>query len=275
MSADALMDSILMRSALISPSLGARPWSTQEDTFIRANLGYLTDSEIGSALGRTEVAVHIRWDRELGLPGPSKATNVVTAHQAARMLGLDGHTTCGWVDMGLLPGRIMAGGRNIRLIERETLRRWAANPMHWIYFDPEGVVDPELKRLLELRQARWGDAWWTARQVADYHGVDVGNVNNWIKQRRLPAMQAQYSVSGRHLDRRWSYWFVLRSVATHPNLVFWTHSNRKPRFTARAEVWILRARDELGWSFDAIARSVGKTHETIRNHYNRLKGQTR
>jgi hypothetical protein len=141
----------------------------------------------------------------------------------------------------------MAGGRKIRLIERVVLRRWAANPQHWLYFNPAAVRDAGLRRLLALRQARWGDAWWTARRVADYHGVHVKDVLRYIKSGRLRAVQAQVSLSGRHPQRRWANWFVLRSDATRPDLVFWTLANPQPLLTARAEAWILRARDELGW----------------------------
>ncbi len=273
MSADALIDSVLMRSALLSPSLAARPWTADEDDFLRGQLGWLTDVEIGIALGRSETAVHLRWDRELGLPGPSKAPDVVTAHQAARMLGVDGHATCGWVDAGLLPGRLMAGGRKIRLIERETLRRWAANPQHWIYFDPQAVRDPGLRRLLALRQARWGNAWWTTRQVANHHGVDPEDVLRYIQTGRLRAVQPEYSIGGRDLGNGWAYWFVLRSDATNPELVFWTHARPKPLLTPCAAAWILRARDELRLPFAAIGRTMGKTGTTINTHYLKLKGQ--
>ena len=108
----------------------ARRWTPAEDAFLRENLGKLTDAEIGQKLGRSAIGVHIRWDRELGLPGPSKAEDVLTAHKAAKLLGVDGHKTAGWVDMGLIPGRLMAGGRNIRLIDRTLFRRWVLNPMN-------------------------------------------------------------------------------------------------------------------------------------------------
>jgi hypothetical protein len=233
-------------------------WTAQEDTFICSHLGYLTDEQMGEALGRSAVAVHLRWDRDLALPGPSKAVDVVTAHQAARMLGIDGHKTAFWVDMGLLPGRIMAGGRNIRLIDRQTFRCWVLNPMNWPYFKIENVVDPELKHMLELRAARWGDEWWTTRQVADYHGVDPKDVERYIKKLgRLHSFHLPVSLGGRAHDRGWSNHFVLRSEAIAVKFFKRGKGNfERSQFTPAADAWLLKARDELGMTFVAIGRTM-------------------
>lgn len=237
-----------------------RIWSETEDQFLRDHLGYLTDAEMAKELNRTEIAVHLRWDRDLRLPGPSKAPNILTAHEAAKLIGIDGHKTTHWVDAGLIPGRTMAGGRNIRLIEREALKRWVLNPDNWIYFKIDKVPDPTLKRLLKKRARRWGDAWWTTRRVADYHGVDTGDVKRYIQHGKIQARQITVSYGGRHPHLSWKLCFVLKSEATRSDLVFITKGKGSPDmprlFTPAALKWIVKARDKHKMKWDAICRTM-------------------
>jgi hypothetical protein len=235
---------------------GARIWTPQEDAFLRTNLGWMTDTEMGQALGRSAVAVHLRWDRDLGLPGPSKAPNILTAHKAAAMLGIDGHKTAYWVDCGLIPGRVMAGGRNIRLIDRTAFRRWVLNPMNWPWFDPAKVRDPELKRMLKKRAARWGDEWWSTVRVARYHGVETGDVKRYIADGRLPSFRLPVSLGGRDLNRKWSNHFVLRSHALAVTFRKGRGNHLPCQFTPAADAWLLKARDELGMTFVHIGRTM-------------------
>ncbi len=261
-------------------------WTPAEDEFLRENLGWMTDDEMGKALGRSAVAVHLRWDRDLGLPGPSKAPNIVTATRAAKMLGIDGHKTAGWVDMGLIPGRLMAGKQTkchtIRLIDRIAFRRWVLNPMNWVYFDIKQVQDPELKRMLKKRARRWGDEWWTVRQVADHHGVNIKNVEQQITRGQLPSFRLPVALGGRHWNRAWSYHFVLRSDALRARFITGRGGSRKiSKFTPAADAWILKARDELGMTFVVIGRTmkIGKwsypdrTNPTIAYRYHHLKAR--
>lgn len=81
------------------------------------------------------------------------------------------------------------------------LVRFAVNPENWIYFKPEHVKDPYLKRLIQMRRARWPDEWWRIGQVAAYYGVSVVAVNKCIHDGRLPAT-------------RWGNWWIKRSDAT-------------------------------------------------------------
>lgn len=259
-------------------------WSAEEDAFLKENMANMTDAELAQALGRSEIAVHLRWERDLRLPARSKVPGILTAHQAAEMLGIDGHKTAHWVDMGLIPGRNMPGERVMRLIEEQALIRWAVNPKNWVYFDIQQVRDAHLKRLLELRAERWGDKWWTTAQVAEYHGADVHDVMRAIRLGRLRATQPQVCLSGRHKKRKWGYWYVLRSEATKEGLYFPKHGKKNPyiqRFTPAGDVWILKARDELGMTFTAIGRTmkVGKwsygqrSNPVIRYRYHTLKQQ--
>ena len=192
----------------------ARKWSQEEDTFLRENLGRMTDAQIGQALGRSAIGVHLRWFRDLQLSSPSKATGVITANQAAKMLGVDGHKIAHWMDAGFIPGRLMAGGRKIRLIEREAFQAWCMDTDHWMYFDIRRVTDADLKKMLREKARRWGDEWWPTPRVAKYHGMSSRDVLGYVTRGRLKATQIRYSYGGRHLNRKWSYWFVLKSEAT-------------------------------------------------------------
>jgi len=197
----------------------ARPWSPEDDAFLKENLGYLTDAEIGKALGRTAIAVHLHWSRDLQLPSPSKAPGVLTARDAARILNLDGHKIAHWVDKGFICGREMAGGRKIRLIEQEDFETWALNTDHWMYFDIQQVEDADLKKKLMEKAEEWGDEWWPTSQVARYHNVKTGDVKRYIKMGRLKATQIKYSYGGRHPRLSWKYWFVLKSEAVKVKFV--------------------------------------------------------
>src|SRR5574343_819240 len=188
----------IIRNSKMKVCMNKSPmWTPAEDQFVRENLGYMTDEEMGQYLGRTAIAVHLRWDRDLELGGPSKAPDVYTAHHAAMILGLDGHKTAHWVDQGLIPGRIMAGGRRIRLIDRQAFRRWVLNPMNWVYFNPKTVRDPELKRMLAKRAKRWKDDWWSTRRAADYHENTTTEIKRYIQRRELPSFHLPVSLGGR------------------------------------------------------------------------------
>jgi len=205
----------------------SRKWTPGEDAFLTANLGKLTDAEIGKALGRTQIGVHLRWSRDLQLSSPSKAADVLTAHQAARMLGIDGHKIAHWVDQGFIPGRLMAGGRKIRLIYRKVFTAWVLDHDHWMYFDIAKVQDEELKKSLIEEAKLWGDEWWDTPRVAKHHKVHVGDVKRYIQHGRIKATQISYSYGGRHPNPSWKLWFVLRSEATRKGLKFVVRRHKK------------------------------------------------
>lgn len=238
----------------------SRTWTESEDQFMRDHLALMTDAEIGQQLGRSEIAVHLRWSRDLHLPSRSKHPDVLTGRRAAEMLGIDEHKIAHWIDVGLIPGRLMPGKRikfhTIHLVDRVAFRRWVLNPMNWPYFHADRVRDPELKRMLKKRAKRWGDEWWTTRQVADYHGVDPKDVERYVKHGRLESFHLPVSLGGREWNRKWSNHFVWRSHAV--TVTFWKgKGNHKPcQFTPAADRWLLKARDKLGFTFVHIGRTM-------------------
>lgn len=218
------------RSAMIAFALkgieahkvAGRKWTPEEEDFLRTNLGYMTEEEIAKKLNRTVTAIHLRWERDMQLPAPSKTPGLLTAQKAAEMLGIDQHKIAHWVDRKFIPGRVMAGGRRIRLIEEQAFLAWCLDTNHWLYFDPANVADAELKAKLKARAREWHDEWWTTLQVAAYHGVVAKDVLRYIKLGRIQATQIEYSLGGRHPQLRWANWFVLKSEATRKGLKFFT-----------------------------------------------------
>jgi hypothetical protein len=215
-------------------------WSEEEDRFLVENLMWMTDAEIGAHLGRTAVAVELRWKRELRLTPRSKDEAWPTLQQVAYIMGVSCQKTVAmWINAGLIPARALATARHdIRAIAREALYRWAVNPENWIYFKPERVADPHLRRLIELRAARWDDAWWTPGQVAAYHGVTSTPINRRILEGTLPA-------------KRWGNWWIKRSDA-----VALTVRGGKGSPIRQVEI-------TAGDSFLLLARAVGLAWETI------------
>jgi len=235
----------------------APEWNAEDVAFIRANVGVLSDDQIAEALGRTAVAVKVRRKR-LGLPTLSKAPQLLTGMGVSRTLGAEVHTVCHWIDTGMLPGRLMPTQRQIRLVERVDLYRWAVNPNNWPLFKPERVTDPKLKRLIELRAARWGDEWWTTRRVAEYFGVTPKDVlRKIVIMRQLPGMQV-INLSGRHSAPGWSNWFVKRSDVLAANLVFHRGKGSNACFDIPPEQReFLKLARGIGLTYPNIAKLVG------------------
>jgi len=237
-----------------------RPWTAEETVFLRKNAGVLTDMEIAERLGRSRAAVKVRRVRAL-LPSRHAHPDFVAASVAAKMLGIDEHKVCSWIDSGLLAGEIYekqntsgrcASGRYMRRVRLVTLKRFITRPHHWIYFDPRGVVDADLQRLVLCAWERWGDEWWTARQVADFHGVDVTWVAQKLRQGKIPGLQAR-NLGGRHPDAAWSYWFIRRSDAIRARFLDARESALERAaeevWSERADAFILRAKaDGMGWT---------------------------
>ena len=243
-------------------------WSKEEDEFLRRNLGRLSDEQIGQALGRTAVAVNLRWKRELHLPAPSKHPDFLTAHKASKLLGIEKRKVAFWCETGLIPHQLV-NGRRMHIISRVTFERWVITPENWIYFDWQKIQDPRLRRLCELRAARWGDEWWTTRQVARYYGVDTKTVTQQINRRTLPAVQCSISRSGRRQrgqERHWTLWYVRKSDAIAAKINRGRGGSRPWRPTPRAQAWMLKAYS-MGMPCTGIARSMGGkvTFQTVWN----------
>ncbi len=234
------------------------PWSGDEDAVLRALLGRVDEEEIADRLGRTLTSVHLRWKRDLRIPAPSKTPGTLTGLKVSDMLGIEIHKLCYLIDHGQMPGRCMPGGRSIRLVEYSDLVRWCVNPENWPHFKFERVQDEHIRRLIELRRVRWNDDWWTARQVADYHHINIRDVPRYIKIGRLSGVQIMNYDGRRDTSepQAWALWFVRRSDAQTLKIVRgkgsgMTSGMHKGAVSARAKDFIGLARG-AGLPYKAI-----------------------
>lgn len=247
-----------------------RPWSLDEDDYLRRNLGFLTESQIARHLDRSTDGVHIRAERYLRLPRPSKDPRYLTANQVARVLGVDNHKPPSWIKRGILRGEVIPSdrGRVIHRVHKTAFLAWACSPKNWIWFNPDRVRDPRLRRLIELRKARWGDEWWSVNRVAAYHGVTNQDVERYIRLGlihavKAPRLDGRPNGPGRSAPDcpRWSYGFILRSEAVRPGLVFIKKGkgltwHKLHYWSPRADAFILLAA-AIGLPDTAIARLSG------------------
>lgn len=243
----------------------AARWTAHEDEYLRRHNGHQTDQEMADALGRTVTAIKIRRKRELRLPATSKVPGFLIAQQAAKLVGLDQHQITHWCEAGLIPHRLLPGKRKMRQIKLVTLKRWMVKPENWIYFDWRKLKPGSIRRLCELKDARWGDEWWDTTQVAKYHGVSTNDVVRLCKLGRIPGAQPAASRSGRNKTRSWANWYIRRSHALQARFVKGKGCHAAWQPTPRALAWMLKA-NAMGWSVAAIARSMGNPAgvETIR-----------
>lgn len=216
-----------------TPRRNGATWTPEEDQFVKDHLGVLSLEKIGEALGRSENAVKIRYTRK-GWPAPSKQPEELTAREIGWRLGKCGKSIKTLIQREILPGRRIPGDRNIHVMKEVAFYRWAVNPAHWIYFDPDRVRDEKLQRLLARQRERWGYEWLTTGQVARMHDLPGGSndVTRHIYAGKLTAVKYQF-------------WRIKRSVAE-------AHHFRRGRGRGHERDW-----SEEGDAFLLLARAVG------------------
>lgn len=203
-------------------------WIPEEDAFLKANLGILSEKEIGGALGRTVVAVRNRWKRDLHLVSPRRNPSWLTLEAFARGLCIDSHSIAKLANRGKISSRrlpqVIAKNRRglIRVIDRKEALAWIADPMHWIYFKservgtfrkqgqrrmakPDIVFWREARAAIDERQRTWTDAWLTPSEASCLIGLPIdrrGRTSHGInKAIHLGLLEAV----------RWGNWRILRS----------------------------------------------------------------
>ena len=188
------------------------PWTEAEDAFLRKNAGRMPEDEISRQLGRSKDAVHIRRERELKLPSPIKDPEYITGYRLAQALGMNEPRKVGaWIREGILAGEMVPyRDHDVSRVKVSIVLEWVVKPESWLYFHPEQVADPNLRRIIDQAVQAWGDAWWTSRQAADYHQVDVKDVTRVMTFGRVEGMQIK-NLSGRHAGGRWAFHFFRRS----------------------------------------------------------------
>lgn len=218
-------------------------WTQQEEEFVRANYMTLTDAEMATALGRSVDGVQIRRERWLRLPGRSQSSEILNSRSAARMMGVScAKSISRLIDDGILRASTLPLEAKMYAIQRYDLVRFALNPLNWIYFKPERVADPTLRRQIAIRRKRWNDDWWSVGQTAAYHGCNITTINHYIRKGQIPA-------------KRWGNHWILRSDAIRA-VIRVGRSNWHTRWTPRADAFILYGR-AVGLSYGDLERLTG------------------
>jgi hypothetical protein len=181
--------------------------------------------------------------RQLRLPSRSTLDDWPTMREIARRMGLsDSKAVRKWAELGLIELYDLPMDQIRRVAYWPRVVRFAVNPMHWVYFDPLRVQDEDLRRLIARQRQRWNDEWWSTGQVAAYHGVEPEDVARNIALGKVRGVQ-------------WGNWYVLRSEATRPGLVFYKGKgaqNNRVGWSPEEDAFLILAR-ALGYSWRAIS----------------------
>lgn len=227
-----------------APQAKAPRWSEDELSKIKRLLPFHSAHKVGEMLGRSGNAVKIIRQRK-GIKAGSKSEGWVTANQVRMLLGMaDGRPVIGWIKKGLVLGHQIDGDCTW-MVHEVSLRRWVTSPLSWVYFDPSGITDKSLARLVKLAQKHWNDTWLSTRQVADMKCTDTKAVLMAIKRGHLPGVHIREK-DGRHVGAAWAFWAVRKSDAER-----WEYN--APAFDLM---------DELH-AFMILARAIGLSNERI------------
>lgn len=259
------MRGVDLRPLSVSPQKHGRPfnmrmppWTLADLQFVQDNLATLSLAEIAAVLGRSANAVKIIVVRK-GIPVASKQPGWLTGNAAARALGVDIHTILKLNHLGRLPFEKLPGARGILRIRQVTLYRWATRWQNWLYFKPCRMGDPHLRRLVELAQSRWTDAWWSVGDIANYFHVDERAVNAQVRRKRVAAT-------------RWGNWYILRSDALRMKFFHGKGCTCLIEWSPRADAFILRARSE-GKTIAEIARIMHWKEKRVLYRWHILRKQ--
>lgn len=239
------------------PIGAANRWTPEEREFVRVMVGHMSEEQIGRAIGRSANAVKIMRQRK-GWPAGSKRPEELTACRIARLMRKCAKTVESWIELGILPGRLMPARRTIHLVRRVTFERWLVNPANWIYFDHRRIVDPRLRRLVELAKSRWPDEWLTTGQAAELLGI--GRRRSGLIERRI--------VTGKLRGRFWANWHVLRSDVEKIRIVLGRGSPGRQGglWTERGDQ-VLQFFVQEGKSWQEIERLMGPRYSAKRAPY--------
>lgn len=243
---------VMIQASSYDPTGKNLQWTQEEEEFLRVNTGEIPITELARILDRSTNAIKIHRQRHLNIPSDTHVHE--TARDVAKILGLGcSKKVAKWLDRGILPGKSISTIRPIYAIKRSDLWRFALTPDNWVYFDPERITDPGLRRLVLIRKARWGDEWWTTSQVAAYHGVHHKTI-------------AQCIYRGAIQGKRWANWRIKRSDAVRLRLLL-PGVYHDENWTDRGDAFVLLA-FAVGLSITDVDAMIGrKNNHSI--HYKR------
>lgn len=239
-----LLISLAILDAQRVPRLKPRRWGVEEDEFLLANLGELSEADIAERLGRSRNAVHLRWSRDMGLDAPSARDGFYTAHRVSKLIGCDVHAVCKWLDAGWLRGRLLPFDRRTWIVVERDLKRFLIRPASWVLFHPERIADESKRRLVALAQERWGDEWLSCGQAAKMAGVGYADVNRLIRRGKIPGCV------------KWGNWYIPKSSLVKVDFAKGRGYGHELDWSDDGDAFLLLAR-AVGLSGPAIERLMG------------------
>jgi len=242
-------------------------WTEEEIAYVRDHTGEMSYADIAAALGRSEQAVHIVVVRR-GLPAARKQPGWLTGNQVCHLLGLESHSVPAWIDNGILPGEYLPFDKVERRVKWDVLKRWITRPEHWPYLKVDRIRSAHLRRLVCLAQERWGDEWWTSRQVADFHHTDPKHIEQMRRRGLITGAIRCPFIGGRHADT-WAYWFYRKSVVLKLRIYHGKGRAHAYNWPAEADEFLMRCRAE-GKPHKQIARMMNWTHKRVAFRFSTL-----
>lgn len=266
MALDVLIAHIVDQSDIKNYWERPHPWTDKEILALRKYCSLaMTDLEISLKLQRSETAIKLKRKR-LKITTARNTPGWISVNKARIRLGMnDTRPIIGWIQKGLLLGRLLPQGSTCWMINEVSLRRFVTRPKNGPYFDTQKVRDRHLRRLIHISQEIWGNEWLTTRQAADLVGEDIRKVNLYIKLGRLESVRTYNKDGRRNVNKhpRWSWNFVKRSQVLDVKWDYYPGEASKKCTEAGLE-WI-RAALRMGWSKSAIARSMKLNPATVCN----------
>lgn len=153
-----------------------------------------------------------------------------------------------------------------------SLRRFVVNPLNWIFFNINDVIDDHYKRLIQLQKDRWKDEWLTTRQAADLHGCKTSDILRHVSLRRLNATRVEDAAGRRACGQTWAFWYVRKSDVLNLDVV--RRGDNQSFWTDKADQFVILAA-ACGISPTQIARMVGVSGETVAKRLKQLNIKAR
>jgi len=205
-----------------------RIWTEEEENFLRDNNGRISESRIASALGRSEISVHLHREREMHLASMSKDPDILTAEQVANGLGLDSKSVHLLMDTGRMFCRRLPSIRTMRVITKIMLMKWMLNPENWLYFKPVRVGSffrkgrrglgetydfafwENARVIMSKSRRRWENYWLTPGQVVGILKIRPKATARRKTSDRIPGVRYVNMAirKGTLKAKRWGNWWI-------------------------------------------------------------------
>lgn len=172
-----------------------RTWSREELGYLAEYYGVLPAAEVAKHLKRSVNALKIASYRKLGL---NQRSNIYSASEVARLLGVDSHKVTRWAESGLVKatkGNLGCGYNRVWCFNEESIDALLKS-QPWIIPDFHRM---EISQFRSIVEAQWyKDPWFTCRKAAPRLGVTHPEAvkryirNGWLTAHRAPCTHGYF-----------------------------------------------------------------------------------